>query len=138
MNEKLRLESIQHELASEHRSLMTMVDQLEQHRSLVGLVPLLERLHKDLTNHFAREQFPGGLYEIMGAHGTGHHDELRVLIREHCDILSAVSGLLERARMAHMTSDDRVVHDLGQVVASVRSHERKEHQLASNLMMRQP
>ncbi len=45
----------------------------------MGLAPLLEELHTPLIKHFSHEQFPGGLYECMGAYRSRYHDELMAL-----------------------------------------------------------
>jgi hypothetical protein len=121
-------------LADEHREIMSVVQRLEQHRSLVQLVPMLEELHALLINHFAHEQFPGGLYESLGAYGSAHHEELRVLVNEHCVILSSVRGVLERARLANEAQAAQILNEVAAVIASLHQHEHKEHRLAENLL----
>ncbi|MFQ6022486.1 MAG: hypothetical protein ACE5NW_07165 [Acidiferrobacterales bacterium] len=96
-----RIRETYKELADEHQHIMMLVERLKRHETVLHLVPLLEKLHAELIGHFAREQFPGGLYESLGAYGTEYHDELRILVSEHCRILSAVRGVLERARLAN-------------------------------------
>lgn len=121
-------------LADEHRDIMSLVHRLEQHRSLAQLVPMLEQLHALLINHFAHEQFPGGLYESLGAYGSAHHDELRVLVNEHCTILSSVRGVLERARLANETQAAEILNEVATVIKSLHQHEHKEHSLAEKLL----
>jgi hypothetical protein len=121
-------------LAEEHQQIMNLVHRLEQHRSLVQLVPLLEELHALLINHFAHEQFPGGLYESLGAYGSIHHEDLRVLVNEHCVILSSVRGVLERARLANETQAAQILNEVAAVITSLHQHEHKEHRLAEKLL----
>lgn len=121
-------------LAEEHQEIMKLVHRLEQHRSLVQLVPLLEELHALLINHFAHEQFPGGLYESLGAYGSTHHEDLRVLVNEHCVILSSVRGVLERARLANETQAGQILNEVAAVITSLHQHEHKEHRLAEKLL----
>jgi hypothetical protein len=121
-------------LAEEHQEIMNLVHRLEQHRSLVQLVPLLEELHALLINHFAHEQFPGGLYESLGAYGSTHHEDLRVLVNEHCVILSSVRGVLERARLANETQAAQILNEVAAVITSLHQHEHKEHRLAEKLL----
>jgi hypothetical protein len=121
-------------LADEHRHIMSLVQRLEQHHSLVHLVPMLEELHALLIKHFAHEQFPGGLYESLGAYGPAHHEELRVLVNEHCVILSALRGVLERARLANETQAAVILDDVASVVRSLHQHEHREHELAEKLL----
>ena len=73
-------ESVYDELTEEHRELMSLVERIRDHHGTVGLGPLLEELHTMLIKHFSHEQFPGGLYECMGAYGSRYHDELKVLV----------------------------------------------------------
>ena len=129
-----RLQAIHAELSDEHRRIMGLVDELKGHQTLVDLVPLLEQLHSVLINHFAREQFPGGLYECLGAYGSKYDEDLRVLVREHCLILSAVRGLLERTRSAQEEQSSEILGELSGVVESLYEHEHKEHDLADKLV----
>lgn len=121
-------------LADEHRHIMSLVQRLEQHHSLVHLVPMLEELHALLIDHFAHEQFPGGLYESLGAYGSAHHEQLRVLVNEHCVILSALRGVLERARLANETQAAAILDDVASVVRNLHQHEHREHELAEKLL----
>ena len=113
---------------------MALVERLHEFGSTVGLVPLLEELHTLLIRHFSREQFPGGLYECMGAYGSRHHDELKVLVRDHCEILSAVGGLLGRMRAADPREEPALLAALADVLARLHDHEHREHALADKLM----
>jgi hypothetical protein len=129
-----RIEAVVAELEDEHVRIMGLVDELRGHRTLIDLVPLLEQLHSVLINHFAREQFPGGLYECLGAYGSEHDEDLRVLVKEHCLILSAVRGLLERARAAPEEQSSEILGDANEVVESLYKHEQREHELAEKLL----
>jgi hypothetical protein len=122
------------ELAEEHRELMVLVDRVGALHSIIGLTPLLEKLHTSLIKHFSREQFPGGLYECMGAYGSHHHDELKILVRDHCTILSAVRGLLERSRTVDQQGQTQLLTEVAEVLAHLHTHERREHALADKLM----
>jgi hypothetical protein len=129
-----RMREIYSELAEEHRRIMGLLDQLERHGSVAQLAPLLEELHALLINHFAHEQFPGGLYEALGGFGSAYHEELRALVREHCEILSALGAVLEHARLAGAAQASQLLSEVGAVVASLRAHERREHALAQRLV----
>lgn len=127
-------EQVYAELEQEHRELMALVERIRRIRGTIGLVPLLEELHTLLIRHFSREQFPGGLYECMGAYGSHHHEELKVLVRDHCNILSAVRGLLERMRAADPRDEKARLDALGDVLDQLHDHEHREHALADKLM----
>lgn len=126
-------EHVLEELAGEHRELMSLVDRIQNHRALMGLGPLLEKLHTLLIRHFSHEQFPGGLYECMGAHGSRYHRDLEVLVEDHCTILSSVGGLLERTRMAVESDAPALLADLDRVLEHLIDHEHREHTLADKL-----
>ena len=131
--------SFQHvynELAGEHRVLMSLIERIRNHRRVFGLAPLLDELHALIIRHFSHEQFPGGLYEQMGAHGSSYHEELRALIEDHCTILSSVRGLLERTRVAGERDAETLLGEVAEVLDSLNEHERREHALADKLMIR--
>ena len=127
-------EQVYGELEAEHHDLMALVEQVRELRGIVGLAPLLAQLHTALIKHFSHEQFPGGLYERMGAHGSRYHDELKILVRDHCVILSAVRGLLERARIADRDDESALLEEVAQTLTHLHDHERREHALADKLM----
>ncbi len=122
------------ELKDEHRDLEVLVGRVTGLDGIIGLAPLLEELHTSLIKHFSHEQFPGGLYECMGAYGSRYHDELKVLVRDHCTILSAVRGLLERTRTADRQDEPALLAEVTEVLAHLHDHERREHALADKLM----
>ncbi|MEE8285389.1 MAG: hypothetical protein V3V86_04165 [Gammaproteobacteria bacterium] len=127
-------EQVYNELAAEHRELMVLVERVRGFRSIIGLAPVLEELHTSLIKHFSHEQFPGGMYECMGAYGSRYHDELKVLVRDHCVILSAVRGLLEHTRTADRHDEPALLAEMAEVLAHLHDHERREHALADKLM----
>lgn len=128
------LTAVYRELAGEHAELMALVARIDAHPRLPGLLPLLESLHEMLIHHFAHEQFPGGLYESLGAYGSEHHEEIRALVGEHCAILSEVRGLLENTRAAGPAAGPDLLARRDAVLALVRAHEGREHRLADRLL----
>jgi hypothetical protein len=127
-------EQVYEELTEEHRELMVLVERVRGLRSIIGLAPLLEELHTALIKHFSHEQFPGGLYECMGAYGSRYHDDLKILVRDHCVILSAVRGLVERTGAADGQDEPALLAEVAEVLAHLHDHERREHALADKLM----
>lgn len=113
---------------------MALVEQLERHSGLAELPTLLEELHRLLIDHFAHEQFPGGLYEVLGAFDSAHHEELRTLVREHCELLSLTRGVLERSRAAGAADAAALRREVDAMIARLREHEQKEHALAHKLL----
>lgn len=133
---RARFERIQRELADEHRRIMGLVQRLEDEAGLAELPVLLEELHALLINHFAREQFPGGLYEALGQGGSRHHAPLRTLVREHCELLSSTRGLVERARNVGLQDAAGLREELATVLKRLREHEEKEHALVQERLAR--
>ena len=128
------IEQVYGEYTQDHRELMELVERIRERHGIDGLAPLLEKLHGLLIRHFAREHFPGGLYECMGAYGSHHHEELKILVREHCVILSAVRGLLDHTLVAGSQDEPGMLSEVAEVVAQLRDHEQREHALAEKLM----
>ena len=120
-------------LAEEHAQIISLLEILKHTPDPALLVRRLEGLHTLLINHFAREQFPGGLYESMGALGSRWHDDLRGLIQDHCLILSESRALLEHARKASPAARKDLQADVNALVEQLLKHERKEHRLAKRL-----
>jgi iron-sulfur cluster repair protein YtfE (RIC family) len=127
------LEQVYAELKQEHAELMVLTDRIRALHSPIGLTPLLEELHTSLIKHFSREQFPGGMYECMGAYGSPYHEELKILVRDHCVILSAVRALLERTRGANPPDDAALLAGVAEVLTQLSDHEDREHALADKL-----
>jgi hypothetical protein len=130
---KLTFDQVYGELATEHRELMVLVERIRSFRSAIGLAPLLDELHTSLIRHFSREQFPGGLYECMGAYGSHYHEDLKVLVNDHCVILSAVRGVLEHAQAANAHDEPALLAEVAEVLDRLLDHEQREHALADKL-----
>lgn len=121
------------ELADEHREIFALVARIESRGHSPDLPALLKALHDRLVDHFAHEQFPGGLYESMGACGPEHHDDLKVLVREHCTILSSARALVDRSRGLGPHQRAELLVDVAALIAALRAHEVREHKLADQL-----
>jgi len=135
---RAQLEAVLDQLAEEHRQLMGICERLRAHRILSGLGPLLDELHTLLIRHFSHEQFPGGLYECLGAYGSHHQAELQVLVREHCTILSSVRALLEHTRAATPERTPELLEGVARILEQLADHERREHALARKLVDASP
>jgi len=120
-------------LAEEHAQIMALLDVLQDAPDPSRRVKLLEELHTRLVKHFAHEQFPGGIYESMGAFGPRWHEDLRELIRDHCLILSEARAVLERARVSTPHTQDAIQAAVIALIKQLSTHERKEHHLAERL-----
>ncbi len=75
-----------------------------------------------------------GCTNLSAPMGAKYRDDLRVLVNEHCWILSSVRGVLERARLANEDNAEDILRDLASIVQSLHEHERKEHQVAEKIL----
>ena len=121
------------ELADEHRQIMSLVARIESAPAEEELPRLLKSLHDTLVDHFAHEQFPGGLYECMGANRPEHHDTLRFLVQEHCALLSDARALVEHARAAGTGAGAALKQETDRLLRKLRQHETREHELARSI-----
>jgi len=119
-------------LAADHREILELLDRLQLIRDGLDLVRPLEQLHNLLVRHFAHEQFPGGLYESMGAFQPEYHALLRRLIAEHCSLLATVGSILQKARGSD--ADNALLDEVAQLVSALHRHERREHELVRRLL----
>ena len=127
-------EDVHGELADEHREIMGLVDSIRAERQVGALPRMLEELHRLLIDHFAHEQFPGGLYERMGARASANEELLKELVREHCTILSDVRGLLERSQLViDADAEGAFLSQVQSTTQTLLDHEQKEHRLVERV-----
>ena len=119
------------ELRQEHAEIMSLVKQIEDASEPEALPGRLERLHEMLLAHFAHEEYPKGLYDVMGACTAEHRDDLRVLVDQHFSILSNLRGLVERSRGG--AKPETLLPEAHAIAETLRAHETLEHQLAARL-----
>ncbi len=129
-----RVRETLYELRNEHKLIM------EQVRALLAaaetgagpdVLPMLERLHGTLREHFTREESPAGLYERMGVRAPEHDDELRALVTEHRELISTLDALIGRTRLGR---HDTLEADMRTLAERLREHETKEHALGARLV----
>jgi hypothetical protein len=121
------------ELATEHQGLHALVQKLRPAREApVDSAGLLDELHTSLASHFARETYPGGLYERMGACTVEHLEDLRLLVHEHFVIISSTRALKDGAHAA-AGPDPAFDEDLSELIDRLAAHELREHTLVVKL-----
>jgi hemerythrin-like domain-containing protein len=120
-------------LVDEHQMLKAIVGRLREARDAAGLVAVLDELHPRLKEHFSHEEFPNGLYESMGALASAHAGEVRDLVDEHFQLLSAVHSLAGEARRVKEGEAKALLQRAAAIADRLRAHEEKELQLAESL-----
>ena len=133
MTQTRSFSDVRAELADEHRQIMHLIARIESPGADEELPALLTSLHNMLADHFAHEQFPGGLYECMGANNPEHHDILRVLVREHCELLSSARALMEHANAPGTFTATDLHEEVDRLLQMLRQHEMREHELARSI-----
>jgi hypothetical protein len=121
-------------LEEEHRALRNLVGRLREVADATALVPLLEELHGALKEHFEHEEFPGGLYQSMGALGPRYAAQVRDLVDQHFLLLAAVRGLADQARRASPPASPALLRDAAALAEQLRTHEADENRLAERLL----
>lgn len=132
-----RLEVIYKDLEKEHRRLMELIDQLRSHDTMIGLLPLLDRLRTLLIVHFAREQLPDGFYEALGERAQNRDDEIRVLTSDHAAILSTLNALIGDAKVADADIEADVLQRVTRLIEELHDHEHREHRFATEVLGKQ-
>lgn len=117
------------QLRSEHRALNALLKRAVETASADTLTSLLRSLHTELHQHFANEEYPGGLYERMGVLGPRFREEVRHLVDDHYKILATISEMSDRAVAGESPSE--LVEELLALVEWMREHEDREHRMAS-------
>ena len=121
-------------LDEEHRRLGDLVGRLREVRDPAALAGLLDELHAALKAHFEHEEFPGGLYQSMGALGPRHAELVRDLVDQHFLLLAAVRGLADQARRAGPPTSPALLPDAVALADQLRAHEADENRLAERLL----
>ncbi len=116
------------QLRSEHRELNAMLKRAVETASAETLTSLLRGLHTELHQHFANEEYPGGLYERMGVLGPRFRDEVRHLVDDHYKILGSIREMSDRAEAGEAPAE--LVEELMALVEWMREHEDREHRMA--------
>ncbi len=130
---KERLRDIYKDLEDEHAVILETLSQAQQTTERAKLLPMLTEAHAMLTRHFAKETYPGGFYESMGACTAEYQDELRVLVSEHSRMYARLWSLIESIRFSDESKQD-FSEEVSAVLVMLEAHERKEHELADRLL----
>ncbi len=121
-------------LATDHGRVDELVGRLRSASELAALVTVLEELGEVLVAHFAHEDSPGGIYEVMGVASPALRTPLGDLVGEHYTLLTEIRSLAARGREILQQSHEDLhaqAHDLADRLAA---HEAKEDGMARTLL----
>jgi hemerythrin len=134
MSNSSRLEVVYKDLEAEHRRLLKLIDRLRDHRTMEGLLPLLDELRTLLIVHFAREQLPDGFYDALGERADHLREEIQVLVSDHGAILSTLNALLSDAKTPDPEVEEDVLNRVTKLIERLQDHERREHRFATEAL----
>ena len=129
--DRATIEQAETQLRDEHKGIHVAAAELMTIKDAPTLVDRLNNLHALLRNHFAHEEFPGGLYDLMGACSLQFRQEVRELIGEHYEVLSTVLSLSKRLQLEGQDGVSDAIQDVAAVVDIVRGHEKREHEMVA-------
>lgn len=114
------------ELRQEHREIEDLLWRLERATEANDVVDVLELLVPRLKDHFAKEEYPGGLYDRLGATRHARADELRSLVDDHFRMLSAIRSVQLANDEQHREQTLAFAREL---LSWLADHERRERDL---------
>ena len=82
-----------------------------------------------LHRHFQAEEYPGGLYDRLGATSPRFRDDVRELVDDHFRILGTLRGLSSRLR-AGDGDLETILRQRGRIATRLAEHEKREHDMA--------
>jgi hypothetical protein len=117
-------------LALDHRRVDELVVRLRTATDLTSLVSALEELGTVLVAHFAHEESPGGIYEVMGVASPELRTPLGDLLGEHYGLLTDIRALAGRGREILERSHVDLYAEARQLAERLQVHEAKEDAMA--------
>ena len=118
------------ELAIDHRRVDGLVARLRSSGDLGALVSVLEELDEVLVAHFAHEESPGGIYEVMGVANPALRTPLGDLVGEHYTLLTDIRSLARRGREILEGSHVDLHAEARALADRLMAHEVKEDAIA--------
>jgi malate synthase A len=125
-------EQVRAALAEDHNRLEALLARVKGSPDAAALGAALDELRSMLTEHFAHEEHAKGFYGLLGTRSPEHRRELELMIREHRELLSAIQGLVDRAKGNAPEGD--LVRQSGDLAAKLLDHELREVRLARELV----
>jgi hemerythrin len=114
---------------AEHRHLNELLVELEAAREPQRLEELLVALRSLLIQHFATEEAPDGLHEIVAQNAAHRLPNVQQLFGEHREIVRRLDALRDACAALRRGPFQEVVDRVAALAASLRAHEAVEDEI---------
>ena len=118
----------------ERARLRPILEAIESAEEISTLSPLLKKLHQALMQHFAGEQFPDGLFDVIEENHPEHANSLRDLDEEHNLFMYKVRDLIFRGRTPEAEGTDDLLNDAQELVRMFRDHDEREKKIVEQVL----
>jgi len=113
----------------EHRHLNELLAELTATRDLVRVETLLSHLRVLLVTHFATEEAPEGLHELVSQQAAHRLPNLQHLFAEHRDFLTRLDRLRDDTVACLGGPVAKILDGVAGLAAALRQHELEEEEL---------
>lgn len=110
----------------DHRAIQEILGRLQATTDLHVLLPALEELRGALAAHFAREEEPEGLHEIISSMSPNTVASLQNVLGEHRAFAERLDGLIDSARACLEGPLAEILRGTAELSESLRDHEARE------------
>lgn len=122
-------EASRERIDEEHRHLDALLVELEAAREPERIERLLVRLRSQLVAHFATEEAPDGLHEIVSQNAAHRLPNVQQLFDEHREIVHRLDALRAHAAALREGAFRRLVEEIAALAATLRAHEAVEDEI---------
>jgi Hemerythrin HHE cation binding domain len=119
----------QQSIEQDHHSIKEVLERLDATADPNRLLALLDELRTSLVEHFAREEAPEGMHEIVSSMSPSSAASLQNVLAEHGDLLAHLDRLRQRTREIIEGPVAGLRADAAALSQSLRSHEARESRL---------
>jgi hemerythrin len=117
-------------LREDHLRVHRLSERLKSSDDLPAMVSVLEELNAALVTHFAHEEEPEGLYDVVSVHAPQYKTPLGNLVNEHYRILAEVRELSQKARELLERSHEDLRGEAQRLADLLMDHESREDEIA--------
>ena len=120
---------VEEQILAEHRKIRELVQRIENSRSPVELVELLQEFRALLELHFMSEEAPEGFFDAMRNTASRPLTKVDQLEKEHWALLAELDRVSEGARVCLAGPVAAVLTEARALARRIRTHEAAENAL---------